>query len=110
MTFYLNMYSIPLGMKHSFVYNTRRSDKELPANYALGFVYSDSLKRYVLPDSLKSLKWYITSMALWGDGCVNNGTLGDLYLWDQSFTNKPLLSAAGMKEMTSPQILMNAKR
>ncbi|MES1218739.1 MAG: serine hydrolase domain-containing protein, partial [Bacteroidota bacterium] len=42
----------PLGMTHTFIYNTRRSTHKIPANYALGFVYSDSLKRYILPDSL----------------------------------------------------------
>jgi CubicO group peptidase (beta-lactamase class C family) len=37
----------PLGMTHTFVYNTRRSTGKIPANYALGFVYSDSLKKYI---------------------------------------------------------------
>src|SRR6185369_11418343 len=39
----------PLDMEHSFIYNTRRSNGKIPANYALGYVHSDSLKRFILP-------------------------------------------------------------
>jgi CubicO group peptidase (beta-lactamase class C family) len=35
----------PLGMNHTFIYNSRRTTKKVPDNYALGFVYSDSLKK-----------------------------------------------------------------
>src|SRR4030095_16644653 len=41
----------PLGITHTFLYNTPRSTGNIPSNYALGFVYSESLKKYILPDS-----------------------------------------------------------
>ena len=49
----------PLGMNHTYVYNTRRTDYKIPSNYALGFVFSDSLDRYILPDSLPHSTWFI---------------------------------------------------
>ena len=40
-----------LEMTNSFVYNRRMSPKQID-NYAFGYIYSDSLKRNILPDSL----------------------------------------------------------
>jgi CubicO group peptidase (beta-lactamase class C family) len=68
----------PLGMAHTYIYNTRRSTKKIPDNYALGFVYSDSLKRYILPDSLSKLDMVYYLDGIVGDGCVNS-TTGDLF-------------------------------
>ena len=39
----------PLGMKNTFVYKRRLTPKQID-NYAYGYVYSDSLKKYALPD------------------------------------------------------------
>ena len=77
----------PLGMNHTFIYNTRRSAKKIPANYALGFVYSDSLHRYIVPDSLPELDMVYYLDGIVGDGCVNS-TTGDLLKWVNALGNK----------------------
>ena len=96
----------PLGMSQTFVYNTRRSLKKIPANYALGFVYSDSLHRYILPDSLPKYDYVYYLDGIVGDGCVNT-TTGDLYKWDQASYGNKLVSTKALEEMLSPQVLMN---
>ena len=98
---------IPLGMTHSFIYNSRRTTNKIPANYALGFVHSDSLKRYVLPDSLPDydIVYYLDGIV--GDGCVNS-TTGDLLKWDRALYTTTLVSKASLDEMMSPLVQMSA--
>jgi len=93
----------PLGMTHTFIYNTRRSTNKFPANYALGYVYSDSLKRYILPDSLKKydMVYYLDGIA--GDGCVNS-TIIDLFKWDRALYTDKLVGKATLDEMLSPLV------
>lgn len=93
----------PLGMTHTFIYNTRRSTGKIPANYALGFVYSDSLKRYILPDSLSrfDMVYYLDGVV--GDGCVNS-TTGDLLKWDRALYSNKLVSKSSLDEMLSPLV------
>ncbi|MFT3827885.1 MAG: serine hydrolase [Chitinophagaceae bacterium] len=92
----------PLGMKNSRVYNTRRSLKEVIPDYAYGFVYSDSLKRYVLPDSLPDYDYVIYLDGIQGDGIINS-TTGDLLKWDRAIKNHTLIPEATQKEMLSRQ-------
>jgi CubicO group peptidase (beta-lactamase class C family) len=98
----------PLGMHHTFVYNTRRASGKIPDNYAVGFVYVDSLKRYFLPDSLKKydMVYYLDGVV--GDGTVNS-TTGDLLKWDRALYNNTLVSKASMEEMLSPQVQMSPR-
>ncbi|MEO6612706.1 MAG: serine hydrolase [Chitinophagaceae bacterium] len=98
----------PLAMRHSFVYNTRRSTGKIPPNYALGFVYVDSLKRYILPDNLPAndMVYYLDGIV--GDGCVNS-TTGDLLRWEESFTTTKLVSKASLDEMLSPLVQMSPR-
>jgi CubicO group peptidase (beta-lactamase class C family) len=93
----------PLGMTHTFVYNSRRSTGKIPANYALGYVYSDSLKRYILPDSLAKydIVYYLDGIV--GDGCVNS-TTGDLLKWQQALYSGKLVSKVSIDEMLSPLV------
>jgi len=93
----------PLGLTHTFVYNSRRTTGKIPANYALGFVYSDSLKRYVLPDSLKKFDFVYYLDGVVGDGCVNS-TTGDLFKWDRALYSNHLVSKASLDEMLSPLV------
>ena len=93
----------PLGMNHTFVYNTRRSTGKIPANYALGFVYSDSLKKYILPDSSPKYDYVYYLDGIVGDGCVNT-TIGDLFKWDQALYGNKLVSKVSLDEMLSPQV------
>ena len=96
----------PLGMHHSRIYNTRRSTKEIIPNYAYGFVYSDSLKKYILPDSSPDYDYVIYLDGIVGDGVVNS-TTGDLLLWDRALKNHSLLSEKMQAEMFSPQSLID---
>jgi len=93
----------PLGMTHTFVYNTRRSTGKIPANYALGFVYSDSLKKYILPDSSPKYDYVYYLDGIVGDGCVNT-TAGDLFKWDQALYGNNLVNKVSLDEMLSPLV------
>ena len=96
----------PLGMQYSRVYNTRRSTKEIVPNYAYGYVYSDSLKKYILPDSLPNYDFVIYLDSIQGDGVINS-TTADLLKWDRALKNHTLLSKATQKAMLSPQSVMD---
>ena len=98
----------PLNMTHTFVYNDRRSTGRIPPNYALGYVYSDSLKRYILPDSLPKFDFVYYLDGIVGDGCVNS-TTPDLLKWDRSLYNNKLVSKAGLDEMLSPLVQISAR-
>ena len=98
----------PLGMEHTFIYNTRRSLKKIPNDYALGFVYSDSLHRYILPDSLGKFDYVYYLDGIVGDGCVNS-TTGDLFKWDRALYGNKLVSKAALDEMLSPLVQMSPR-
>ena len=87
----------PLGMTNTFVYTRRYAPRKLK-NYAFGYVFSDSLKKYVLPDELKE-----TSMVIWLDGIVGDGTVNstvnDLLKWDRALYTDKLLSKKGMDQL-----------
>ena len=96
----------PLHMQYSRVYNTRRSTKEIIQNYAYGYVYSDSLRKYILPDSLPGYDFVIYLDSIQGDGIINS-TTGDLLTWDRAIKNHTLLSEAAQNQMLSPQSVMD---
>ncbi|MBL0735371.1 serine hydrolase [Flavobacterium sp. GN10] len=87
----------PLKMKNTFVYNRRLSPKKID-NYAFGYVYSDSLKKYVLPDELEETKIVVWLDGIVGDGGVNS-TVNDLLIWDRALYNNKLLTKEGMKSV-----------
>jgi len=91
----------PLYLKRTQVYNTRRSSAETIPNYAFGYVYSDSLKKFLLPDSVKQLHFVYTLDGIVGDGTVNS-TPGDLFLWDQSLYTEKLVKINTLNEAFSP--------
>lgn len=99
----------PIGMKNSRVFNTRRSKQEKIPNYAYGNIYSDSLKRYTLPDSLSDYKFVHYLDAITGDGCVNS-TISDLELWDKALSENSLVSSATLSKAYSPFYLNNSKK
>jgi CubicO group peptidase (beta-lactamase class C family) len=98
----------PLGMTHTFIFNTRRSTGKMPGNYALGFVYSDSLKRFILPDSLPKFDMVYYLDGIVGDGCVNS-TTGDLLAWDRALYTTKLVSKPILDEMFSPLVQMSPR-
>lgn len=96
----------PLGMNHTRIYNTRRSLKDTIANYAYGYVYNDSLKKYFLPDSLADFRFVIYLDGIQGDGCVNS-TTGDLLKWDRALKNHSLLKEETQNEMLKGQSMVD---
>jgi hypothetical protein len=87
----------PLNMANTLVYSRRYAPKKI-INYAFGYVYSDSLKKYVLPDDLAE-----TKMVVWLDGVVGDGTVNstvvDLLNWDQALYSDKLISKESKKEI-----------
>lgn len=90
----------PLNMTNTFVYTRRIAPKKV-SNYAYGYVYSDSLKKYVLPDDLNA-----TKMVVWLDGIVGDGTVNstviDLLKWDRALYEDKLVSKESKKEIFTP--------
>lgn len=80
----------PLHMTRSRVYNTRRVKQEKIENYAYGYVYSDSLNKYTLPDSLPQYHFVKWLDGITGDGSVN-ASISDLVLWENALRNNKLV-------------------
>ncbi|GMQ31500.1 serine hydrolase [Algoriphagus confluentis] len=89
----------PLKMNNTFVYKRRSEPKKID-NYAYGYVYSDSLKQYILPDYLEETKFVNWLDGVVGDGGINS-TINDLLKWDRALYTNKLLSKAAMIEMFS---------
>jgi len=81
---------IPLGMKNTFVYRSRYQPKKLN-NYALGYIYSDSLKRKILPDEEGKNSPYVYLDGMFGDGMVNSN-LHDLLKWDRALYGNKIIN------------------
>ena len=96
-------------MTHTRIYNTRRSLKDTIANYAYGFVYNDSLKKYLMPDSIDNLKFVFYLDGIQGDGIVNS-TTADLLKWDRAVKNNTLLGEATQKEMLKEQAMIDTAK
>lgn len=96
----------PLEMKNTRVYNTRRSNGEKINNYAYGYVYSDKLKKYILPDSLIDLQFVIYLDAITGDGTVNT-SVSDLAIWDNAIRQNKLVQKSTLSKALTPYKLKN---
>ncbi len=80
----------PLEMDNTFIYRRRYQPKEIK-NYANGYMYSDSLKRKILPDEKGKDFYYVYLDGIVGDGMVNS-TLQDLFKWDRALYNNSLVT------------------
>lgn len=65
-------------------------------------MYSDSLKKYILPDSLPEFDEVYYLDGVEGDGIVNS-TTGDLLKWENALKTHSLLNEKLQTEMLSPQ-------
>ncbi|MEO5948289.1 MAG: serine hydrolase domain-containing protein [Chitinophagaceae bacterium] len=99
----------PLGMNHTQVYNTRRSLKDTIANYAYGYGYSDSLKKYILPDNDPDANFVFYMDGIQGDGIINS-TTADLLKWDRAIKNHILLKEETQNEMLKKQALSDTAK
>lgn len=87
----------PLKMNNTFVYARRLAPKQLD-NYAYGYVYSNRLNKYVLPDNEENSRFVVYLDGIHGAGAVNS-TIMDLFKWDRALYTHKLVSEAGMKEI-----------
>ncbi len=87
-------------MQRTIVY-TRRYKPRPVNDYALGYVYDDSLRSFVLPDESAKFK-----NLLWEDGIVGedgvNSTVTDMLIWDQALYRNSLINAASINEIFTP--------
>ncbi len=93
----------PLDMTNTSVYRRRYAPKKI-ANYAFGHVYSDSLKKYFLPDDLEETKMVIWLDGIVGDGTVNSSVI-DLLKWDRALYTDKLISKESKSEIFTPSEL-----
>jgi CubicO group peptidase (beta-lactamase class C family) len=87
----------PLRMTNTLVYTRRYAPKKI-ANYAYGYVYSDSLKKYCLPDGLNETKQVVWLDGIVGDGTVNS-TVVDLLKWDRALYTTKLITKESKNEV-----------
>lgn len=80
---------MPLGMNRTFIYQRRYEPMQIK-NYAEGYIYSDSLKRKILPDELGNVNYEVFLDGVIGDGMVNS-TTEDLLKWDRALYTDQLI-------------------
>lgn len=90
----------PLGMNHTIVANYTRSTKEIPG-YAYGFIYVDSMCRYLRADSVDR-DWSTYLSGITGEGMIIT-TTEDLFKWDLALSKHLLLEKATQSAMLSRQ-------
>lgn len=89
----------PLKMEDTFVYR-RRYQPQTVKNYALGYVYSDSLKRKAIPDEFGKTVYIVYLDGIVGDGTVN-APARDLLKWDRALYSNELINEEDKKMIFS---------
>lgn len=77
-------------MNNSFVHRKHYTPKQIE-NYAQGYIYSDSLKKLVLPSSLGKNYYNVYLDGVFGDGAIHSN-LHDLLKWDRALYGDKLVS------------------
>ncbi len=99
---------VPAGMTKSRIYH-RRLAGHIPPDLAIGTVWSDSVKRQIVPDSLPDYTYLRYLDGISGDGCVNS-TLADLQRWEQALRNNTLLPDTLLAQAWQPTILPDGRK
>lgn len=89
----------PASMSNTFIHRRRYAPKKIE-NYAEGYVFSDSLNRLIVPDSLESESYVIYLDGIVGDGMVNSN-LRDLLRWDRILYSDKLINKQDKAEIFS---------
>lgn len=99
---------VPAGMQSTQIYRPRYKPENIE-NYAVGFVYSDSLSKNIIPDQHPEHDYIIHLDGIQGDGMVNS-TILDMLKWDRilysdlifnSETKRKLFTAYDISQETS---------
>ena len=91
----------PLHMRHSYATTNAIRAKSTIPKFAYGFVWSDSLRQFVLPASIPALDFVFYDDGMYGAGNICT-SIGDLFLFDRAVKNATLLPAATMKQLYKP--------
>lgn len=90
----------PAGMHQTIIYMRRYQPRKV-SNYALGYVYQDSLQKFILPDVHPMWKEVLWEDGIYGEDGVNS-TTGDLLKWNQAIFSGKFLSKKAWKEALTP--------
>jgi hypothetical protein len=94
-------------MNNTFIYQRRYHPKKIK-NYAEGYMYSDSLKRKILPDEKGMDFYYVYLDGIFGDGMVNSN-LHDLLKWDNALYGNSLVNNEDKKLIFSSHLTKDKK-
>lgn len=81
----------PIGMNHTFVGGSSKEAGDKLPNWAYGYVYSNSLKEYVIPEKLNWYQFVTYLDPIFGDGNINS-TITDLAKWEKSLRENVLVT------------------
>ncbi|MBL4746581.1 MAG: beta-lactamase family protein [Flavobacteriaceae bacterium] len=95
----------PLQMSNTSIYQRRFEPRKI-TNYAQGYIYSDSLKRKILPDELGKGYYVVYLDGIVGDGMVNSN-LQDLLKWDRTLYGNNLINDEDRKMIFSSYKINN---
>lgn len=98
----------PLKMNSTMAYKGREENKKMP-NYAYGYQYSDSLKKYEIGIENLSIDKYAWCDEFIGAGGINSTTL-DLLKWDRALYTNKLFSNASKKVMFTSLVLSDSNK
>lgn len=98
---------MPLKMNNTLVYR-RRFQPENIKNYALGYIYSDSLQKKMLPDELGNEHRTVYLDGTVGDGSVDSNVI-DLLKWDRALYDNSIITDEDREQIFSSYKTNNGK-
>lgn len=87
----------PLQMENTFDYH-RFEHENMDKNIAIGYIYSDGLKKRERPERLKDNEEVIWSDGICGSGNIHT-TTSDLLKWDRALYNEKFISTSDLDLM-----------
>ena len=102
-----NIFS-PLKMNNTFDYH-RFENKLIKNNIAIGYTYSDSLKKHIRPEILSNQAEITWSNGIYGSGNIHT-TTSDLLKWDRALYDENFISKSDLKLIYQPTLLNNGNK
>lgn len=96
----------PLGMSHTRVYNSRRTNGEKLNNCSNGYVYAHQRNNYILPDSTSEYQEVIYLDAITGDGNIYS-CIQDLLIWENELLDPKILGTKIIQKAIANHPLKN---